>query len=268
MRIKEIGALSGEIVVFGGVYSNAQALTALLAAKGERTAICTGDIVAYGADAEDCVQAMRQSGIPSIAGNCELQLAADAEDCGCGFQEGTTCDRLSMAWYAHARRDVSQASRAWMNGLPDCILFEAHGRRVAVLHGATSDVSRFMWSTTPEEEFTHEINILNSILYPNSGVDVVLSGHSGIPFQREIDGVTWVNAGAIGMPANNGSSDTFYTIMSENGFEFRPLPYDWRAAQQAMRAAGLTQGYDHALESGYWPSEDVLPPDLRVVASG
>lgn len=31
----------------------------------------------------------------------------------------------------------------------------------------------------------------------------------------------------------------------------------------AMVAAGLTQGYDAALLSGYWPSEEVLPPDLR-----
>jgi len=35
----------------------------------------------------------------------------------------------------------------------------------------------------------------------------------------------------------------------------------------AMRRAGLVQGYDTALSTGYWPSEDVLPADLRVAAS-
>ncbi len=38
----------------------------------------------------------------------------------------------------------------------------------------------------------------------------------------------------------------------------------------AMERAGLTQGYHSALRSGYWPSEDVLPPELRraALASG
>ena len=41
------------------------------------------------------------------------------------------------------------------------------------------------------------------------------------------------------------------------------LAYDHAAAAADMRAAGLTQGYDRALETGWWPSEDVLPPALR-----
>ncbi len=32
-----------------------------------------------------------------------------------------------------------------------------------------------------------------------------------------------------------------------------------------MRAAGgLTQGYDRALETGIWPSEDILPKEMRL----
>jgi len=34
-------------------------------------------------------------------------------------------------------------------------------------------------------------------------------------------------------------------------------------AAEAMIAAGLTQGYETALLTGYWPSEDILPLELR-----
>ena len=34
-------------------------------------------------------------------------------------------------------------------------------------------------------------------------------------------------------------------------------------ATQAMITAGLDHGYHTALETGYWPSEEVLPMDLR-----
>lgn len=38
------------------------------------------------------------------------------------------------------------------------------------------------------------------------------------------------------------------------------------ATAAAMRAAGLTQAYDTALETGWRPSESVLPPELRRLA--
>lgn len=41
------------------------------------------------------------------------------------------------------------------------------------------------------------------------------------------------------------------------------LDYDHRAASQAMRAVGLVQGYDGALETGWWPAEDMPPAALR-----
>lgn len=47
---------------------------------------------------------------------------------------------------------------------------------------------------------------------------------------------------------------------------FHDLFYDHTAAQGAMQAAGLIQVYDAALMTGYWPSEEVLPPALRRAA--
>ena len=43
--------------------------------------------------------------------------------------------------------------------------------------------------------------------------------------------------------------------------------YDAQGAADDMAQAGLPQGYRDGLLSGYWPSEDVLPADLRVPSS-
>ena len=51
MKVQDFGVFEGPLVLFGGVYSNLQALEALIAEVGERPAICTGDVVAYCADA-------------------------------------------------------------------------------------------------------------------------------------------------------------------------------------------------------------------------
>jgi len=83
--------------------------------------ICTGDLVAYCGAPVETVAAVVAAGIHVVIGNCEVQLAADAEDCGCGFESGTACDRLSAAWFAHARRVLGQAERRWMGALPRSI---------------------------------------------------------------------------------------------------------------------------------------------------
>ena len=86
---QDLGQLNGPIVLGGGPYSNLQALDALFdrvraLGVGRDRKICTGDVVAYCADAHAVSDRMQDSGIAVVAGNCEKQLAAGAMDCGCG----------------------------------------------------------------------------------------------------------------------------------------------------------------------------------------
>jgi len=255
----------GPLLVFGGPYSNLQATRAVLDEAARRgippgRVICTGDVVAYGADAAACCDLIMASGIWLIAGNCEENLAEGALDCGCGFEEGTACDLLSRAWYAHADRQVAAAHRAWMAGLPQRLMvILPDGRRLAVLHGGASDISRFIFASTPPAELAAEIAA--------TGCDGVIAGHCGIPFVRQVGPGVWINAGAIGMPADDGTPRIWFAVLTpgEAGLsvEILPLEYDHAAAAAAMRAAGLPEGYAAALGSGIWPSCDVLPPAER-----
>ena len=116
------------VLVFGGPYSNLQATDALRREALGRALpvtniICTGDVVAYGADPEPTSALLQQWAIPVVAGNCEEQIAADAADCGCGFAEGSECDVLAKGWYPYANARVSKQTRAWMAGLPAAITF-------------------------------------------------------------------------------------------------------------------------------------------------
>ncbi len=262
----DLGVLSGDILVFGGVYSNLHALEALIDRAADMgiapsNMICTGDVVAYCAYAEDSVQRIRDLGCVVLSGNCEQQLAANADDCGCGFDEGSTCSLLSRTWYAHAKSQISDASREWMAGLPDRITFRHSGLRYGVVHGGASDVSRFIWPVSSDTEIRGEIDLLETQV---DAVDRVLSGHSGIPMTREIDGKKWINSGAIGMPAHDGDLDTHFVVISEKIIKNNLLYYNVEAAFQAMQANSLTQGYHATLKTGYWPSEETLPEEMRI----
>ena len=252
------------ILLFGGCYSNLQATRALLdqarqlGIPADRI-VCTGDVVAYAADPAATVDLVRASGIHVIMGNCEEALGQNADDCGCGFASGSACDLLSVAWYAHADRLLDNGARAWMRTLPRRIDLIAGNRRLAVIHGSPTSINQFVFASAPDAAFRE--------LIERSGCDGVIGGHCGIPFTRCVDGRLWHNPGAIGVPANDGTPRVWFSILRPKGdgieLTHHPLQYDHQAAAAAMRQAGLPAGYADAMQTGLWPSTDVLPPAER-----
>jgi predicted phosphodiesterase len=248
------------LIVFGGPYSNLEATQALLTEAARLgipadRIICTGDVVAYGADPAATADLVRRSVGHVVMGNCEQSLAAAAADCGCGFPAGSTCERLSAAWFSHATRELDDDARAWMADLPWRIDVEIGGYRMAVIHGGVDLINRFIFASTAAAIKLEEIG--------KTGVDGVIGGHCGLPFTQVIDGRLWHNAGAIGMPANDATPRVWFSILraAEGGIaiEHRPLEYDYATAAAKMRRAGLPEEYAAALETGLWPSCDVLP---------
>jgi predicted phosphodiesterase len=252
------------VLVFGGCYSNLQATQALLT-EARRLGvppdrmICNGDVIAYGADPRDTLALIREAGIATVMGNCEESLAEGAVDCGCGFAPGSACDRLSAAWFTYATRQVDDADRLWMAALPQRIDLVLAGQRIAVVHGAPSRINRFVFASTPDQDIAAEIAL--------TGADGVIGGHCGVPFTRLLGSLFWHNTGAIGMPANDGTPRGWFSLLTpcEDGIEVRhlPLDYDHRAAARAMRVAGLPVDYADTMETGIWPSFDVLPAPER-----
>jgi len=252
--------MDGPMLVFGGCYSNLEATQAMLAEAARLDVpparmICTGDVVAYCADALDTVRLIRESGVHVIMGNCEESLGNSADDCGCGFEEGSACDRLSAAWYAHADAQLDPSSRAWMRSLPRRIDVEIGGKRFAVVHGGVDTINRFLFASQPDADFRNQLTL--------AGCDGVIGGHCGMPFTRVVDGLIWHNSGAIGMPANDGTSRTWYSLIVPTAggldIQHRELHYDPAPAMRKMQAAALPSGYADALATGLWPSCDVLP---------
>jgi len=254
------GQLELPLLVFGGPYSNLRAVLAMRARATElgiapSSCICTGDVVAYCVEPEETIAAIRGWACHVIAGNCEEQLAAGAADCGCGFEEGTECDRLAKSWYEFANGRISSADRQWMASLPKTLTFTAGGGLMfRVVHGGIDVINRFV--------FRSQRAVIAAEL-ERAGADVVIAGHCGIPFIEKIDQRVWFNPGVIGMPANDGTPDTWYGLIGREGdhiaLSTHRLVYDHQGAAEAMRKWGHANSYARSLITGLWPSLDVLP---------
>jgi hypothetical protein len=191
-------------------------------------------------------------------GNCEESLAMEQMDCGCGFDEGSTCSTLSITWYDYANRQIDRDSRKWMGELPRSISFQIGDYRFVVVHGSVTSINQFVFPSTPIELKRQQI--------AQADAEVVIGGHSGIPFGQMIDDKIWLNAGVIGLPANDGSADGWYMLLEpvKNGFvaSWHRLLYEAGLSKTGTLAAGMSE-YAQALTSGLWPSMDILPASER-----
>ena len=258
-----LGNIEQRLLIFGGPYGNLPATVAMRCRADElgidaARVICSGDIVAYCAEPAETVDLIRDWGIHVVMGNCEESLGLGEADCGCGFDEGSSCSTLALAWYAYAERRIDDAQRRWMRELPRSLDFEVANLRFKLVHGSVERINEFVFSSTDGRAKLAQIRAAKA--------DVVVGGHAGIPFGQAIGDYYWLNAGVIGMPANDGTPDGWSLLLEPRPgsveASWHRLAYDHAAASRATIAAGMPE-YGRALADGLWPSEDILPPAER-----
>ena len=255
-----LGSFDERMLVFGGPYGNRQALDALFATAetlgipADRM-LCTGDLAAYAAEPQAVADRIRDAGIAVVMGNVEESLGADAEDCGCGFASGSACDVMAAQWYRYAAEAVDRETKRWMRDLPRRIDLSLNDVSIAAIHGGVDQINRFVFPATPADEKSAELDM--------AGADMVIGGHSGLPFTELLGQRLWHNAGVIGLPANDGTPRVWYSLLHPQAdgisVELRALHYDHPGAAAAIRAADLPPAYADALETGFWPNDDIMP---------
>ncbi len=254
-----LGAVQGKVLLFGGVYSNLQALNSLMAVAEQegivpQNCFCTGDIVGYCAQPEETVQCFRDWGAHTIIGNVEEQLRVGALDCGCDFSLGSRCDDFSKEWYPFAQKQLSLSTIDWMQGLPDHISFRFSDHKVTLVHGSYDHISDFIFRSSPWATKQPSFDATQST--------IIVSGHSGLPFCEFQNGKLWLNPGVIGMPANEGKTRVWYVIMDATdtfSYQYHTLVYDHDKANRLMLDNRLPKGYADTLLTGLWDNMEILP---------
>jgi predicted phosphodiesterase len=195
-------------------------------------------------------------GAKSIAGNVEIQLRENAEDCGCDFREGSRCDNFSQMWYPYAQSKLSKNSLDYLQTLPNNINFQFAKKQITVVHGSYFNVSEFIFKSTDWAIKAPNFKATNS--------DVIVAGHCGLPFHHQQENKLWINPGVIGMPANNGHPDVWYAILDDSNksfnFTHQTLNYNYKLTSKLMLNDLLPEEYSRTIVTGIWDNTEILPP--------
>jgi len=260
--INQLGNLEDRLLLFGGVYSNLQSLIALKAWAEENKYVpenifCTGDVLGYCAQPVECIDLIKEWGIHSIAGNVELQLKENQADCGCDFTSGGRCDLFSKDWYTYIQSKLDTRSKQWLDTLPHHIQFNYGKDKFTVVHGSWFQTAEYIFKSTPWLVKKNNLDAAAST--------VIVAGHCGLPFIDQQGEYTWINAGSIGMPANDGSSKVWFAtinqVQNNLDFKFHQLEYDHVTTRHRMIKNNLPLPYADTLATGFWDNCEILPDE-------
>jgi predicted phosphodiesterase len=252
------------IALFGGVYSNHLALTALIADLGRRAVdqvFCLGDLGAFGPTPDMVFPLLQDRGIPVVQGNYDHSIGNGLADCQCGYTDPLD-NYFAKLSYDYTFRNTSLKHKQWMQGLPKEIRLRSGSLNLLLCHGSPRRTNEFLWETTSSNGFLAR-------LCQQFEADVIAVTHTGLHWHREVaTGKHIVNCGAIGRPANEGRTRVWYAILEITGrackVDFIPLDYDFQSLAAQMRSECLPKEFVETIETGWWTTcLEVLPMKER-----
>ena len=244
--------------VAGGLYGNPFALQALLerynAERGSKALVFNGDFHWF--DLEDFKEIDdRVCRFTALRGNVETELAAPAEDagCGCGYpewvDEGTVERSNRIIERLRAAAEGFPEALERLRALPMHLVAAVGGERVAVVHGDAESLAG--WGFSQEALATPAGRGAALAAFSSAKVRIFASSHSCLPVLQEFDrGRAIANNGSAGMPNFHGttyglatrisvapSPNALYSTRAGGLFvEAIPLQYDSRAWQARFLA--------------------------------
>ncbi len=254
----------GRIAVAGGVYSNHYGLAAYLAdaaRRGAETVYCLGDLGGFGPHPERVWPLLAQGAVRTVRGNYEESLAAGREDCNCGYTDPRDNHYAALS-YRYTAAHTSPAFKRWMGELPERRRVRVGERQCLLVHGSPRQVNEFLFRSTSPVPFLER-------LLDRYACDALVCTHTGLDWHRRLpSGRDVVNVGALGRPANDGSTAVRYALLEARdgglGVELLRLDYDFRSLAREMREERLPEEFVATILSGWWTTcLEVLPAKER-----
>ncbi|MCI0652209.1 MAG: metallophosphatase family protein [Planctomycetes bacterium] len=252
--------------LIGGVYSNHVALAEVLAdarRRGIEECYCLGDLGAFGPHPDRVFPILLDYRVRVVQGNYDHSIGNRRDDCACGYTDPRD-NHFARLSYRYTFDRTSDRWKDWLRDLPVRLDFSLGGKRVHLCHGSPRRTNEFLWESTTPDPFLRK-------LFAATGADVIACTHTGLHWQRELEDKLFVNAGVIGRPENDGTTEVGYTIIEaapERAAGVRAehvrVAYDHARLAAEMREENLPAEFIATIETGWWTScLEILPGKER-----
>jgi len=237
-----------KIAVISDLHSNIVALEAVLKdieGKQVDQIYCAGDLVGYSPFPNEVIDLIRHKQIPTVMGNYDDGIGFMRFICGCDYKDekAQALGEQSIVW---TKAHTIEENKDLLRNLPAEVRFTIDGKKILLVHGSPNRLNEYITEDTPRPR-DYALNLIEL-----NNVDILICGHTHIPFKMVLKDKFLINTGSVGKP-KHGEPSAVYTIIeigADIEVEFHKVPYDFEAVAKALEESDLPNEFAALIRSG------------------
>lgn len=239
------------IAVFSDIHANLPAMEVVrdhIARQSYDAVFCPGDLGGYASQPNEVQEVIMAMGCPTILGNYDEGVGFHHDDCGCHYTKPFDIE-MSNTSFLWTRENTTDESKAWLRALPREIRLDIDGLRVLFCHGSPRSTTEYLFENR-SDGYLRQFTPGGA---EDAHADVIVFGHTHVPFHRTVDGVHFVNSGSVGRPKDGDPRAGYVVLNVERGavsVEMVRLEYPVEEAARRLVAAGLPEYFAEYLRNG------------------
>ncbi|MEM1725175.1 MAG: metallophosphoesterase family protein [Thermoplasmata archaeon] len=207
------------LIIISDVHSNLYALEAVLSkVSNENKIVHAGDIVGYYTFPNEVVSIFKRKNIISIRGNHDRALLSENYF---NFNEYAIS---ALKW---TQEKISKEALIYLYSIRDSIKLNVFGKRIAIYHGAPWD----------NDYYVMEEEALETII--PEGIDILILGHTHIPFVKRYGNKMIINPGSVGQPRDGDPRASFAILTPDMEVRLERVEYDIDSVKNSMKNENL-----------------------------
>lgn len=225
------------IAVISDIHSNIYALETVLGDIENRNVdlvACTGDLVGYGTRPNEVINTIRKNKVLTIMGNYDDAIGNYKIVCGCDYPDPKDAQKAGLSMQ-FTSSETTDENKKYLSNLPKEATLTFNNKTIKLVHGSTRLINEYLKENS--EEAKEVMNELDE--------DILVCGHTHIPYAKYYGEKLLINAGSVGKPKTNNPKANYVIIEISNennlsnskslvGVEIIEVNYDFEKAAREI----------------------------------
>ncbi|MBA1334503.1 MAG: hypothetical protein HPY66_2352 [Firmicutes bacterium] len=234
-----------KIAFIADIHANIHALSEVLRDIDDKNiehVYCLGDLVGYMPFPNEVIELIKSRNIRTVRGNYDESVGEDLLVCGCDYKTPRDMELASrsLLW---TQENTSAQNKEYLRSLPESIELNIGGRRVLLVHGSPRKNNEYLYEDSQE---------LKEVA-ADCSFDVLVCGHTHLPYYKVLNGKHIINAGSAGKPKHMSPDATYVVAEISNTavrVEIVEIPYDFERAAKAIEDSALPDEFAALVRRG------------------
>jgi len=243
MLIAFLSDIHGNLPALEAAYTDAKA-------RGADQVFCAGDITGYGPFSDEVCHFLQKQHISTILGNYDRKVIEVAKH-GPSVTEGMKEKKRRILLWTVGHLDAR--ARRYLAGLPERLdLRLPGGHRLLIVHGSPISMDDAIYPSVTRQGLQAKLG--------DARPDILVCGHTHIPFVKRVNWTLVVNCGSTGHPVDGDPRPAYAFVRAEQDTVPRGrivrFEYDrsWMAAtiKRTSLPKGLLKDFSEGIKMGFF----------------